>query len=102
MDAVPEATVDLEITRPPWGEIGRVATLVVVSGFSKLILNVLNSTKVLNRDQLLEAVEGREPGVGLLTVANHTRYGISGDPLSCGFSGRTELVALTCKHCALC
>lgn len=31
-------------TESPWGPCGRVATLTAVSGFGKLLLNVLNTT----------------------------------------------------------
>lgn len=64
---------DEELTSPPWGEAGRVATLGVVSAFSKLLLNGLNRTEVRNRAVLDKHIMQREPGVGLLTVCNHTR-----------------------------
>lgn len=59
--------------RPPWGDIGRSLTLGIVSTFAKLVLNVVNNTKIVNHEAFLKAVSEREPGVGLLTVANHTR-----------------------------
>ena len=96
MDALPEASVG--ITAPPWGDLGRVFTLVVVSGIGKLVLNVLNTTKVLNRDQFIEAVQAREPGVGLLTIANHTRW----EPRSPRSPSPAPPAQGVCRHTVLC
>lgn len=59
----------------PWGEVGRSATLGVVSLFSKLVLAVLNDFSVEGRDRLMQQVEAREEGRGLITVCNHTSTG---------------------------
>lgn len=58
---------------PPWGPWGRSATLGVVSGLSKLVLQALNTTVVHNWDRWEAALLQRRPGTGLLTVCNHTR-----------------------------
>ncbi|XP_065369929.1 tafazzin [Calliphora vicina] len=39
--------------------------------FSKLVLVIMNKTKVYNRERLIEAVAKRPPGVPLVTVSNH-------------------------------
>ena len=57
----------------PWGEVGRSATLGVVSLFSKLVLSVLNSFSVEGVDTFLQHTTAREEGRGLITVCNHTR-----------------------------
>lgn len=57
----------------PWGDLGRACTLGIVSTFAKFVFNVMNDTKIVNHEAFLKAVTEREPGVGLLTVANHTR-----------------------------
>ena len=62
-----------DITNPPWGEMGRVVTLGIVSLFSKAVLTVANTTQVKNKDTFDELVMHRAPGKGLLTVSNHTR-----------------------------
>ncbi|PSC70805.1 phosphate acyltransferase [Micractinium conductrix] len=56
----------------PWGEVGRSATLGVVSLFSKLVLSVLNSFSVEGVDTFLQHTTAREEGRGLITVCNHT------------------------------
>ena len=71
MDALIEP--DESILRPPWGQLGRALTLGVIAGASKLGLNVVNTTELRKIETLHNAVEGRPPGVGLLTVSNHTR-----------------------------
>lgn len=58
----------------PWGHLGRDFTLGVVSLASKFLLNVLNSTDIHNGDTLQKQATERPPGVGLLTVCNHTRW----------------------------
>lgn len=56
----------------PWGELGRSATLGLVSLFSKLVVTVLNSFSVDGLDAFHRHVMSRQPGVGLITVCNHT------------------------------
>ena len=70
---VEDCRLDDAIMAPPWGQLGRAATLGVVAGFSKLMLNVLNTTNVVNHETYLQAVTERVPGTGLITVCNHTR-----------------------------
>jgi hypothetical protein len=65
---------DEDILRPPWGPYGRNLTLGVVSGVSKLLLNVLNTTVVKDLDRLHQLVMHRDRGVGLLSFCNHTRW----------------------------
>ncbi len=64
---------DQDLLVPPWGSLGRDAVLGVVATVSKLLLNVLNSTRVINHDTYLDLVMHRPPGIGLLTISNHTR-----------------------------
>lgn len=59
----------------PWGELGRSWTLGLVSLFSKAVLTVLNDFSVEGLDIFLQHATAREPGVGLITVCNHTRCG---------------------------
>ncbi len=61
-----------DITSPPWGEMGRVVTLGLVSLFSKAVLTVANTTEVKHKETFDDLVMRRPPGVGLLTVSNHT------------------------------
>lgn len=70
-----DSVVDPEdpITRPPWGEYGRVCTLGLVSLVSKFVFNVWNTTQINNQAELLKHVQHRSPGRGLITVSNHTR-----------------------------
>ena len=73
-----DSTVDVEETlgvpvSPPWGHIGRNATLGFVSLGSKFLLQWLNSYTTTNLSTLQEAVDNRPHGRGLLTVCNHTR-----------------------------
>ena len=65
--------MDDAVTKPPWGAIGRAVTLGLVSGICKLFLNVLNKTTVVNHERWLSTVMHRSPGVGLITICNHTR-----------------------------
>jgi|APGre2960657404_1045060.scaffolds.fasta_scaffold52863_2 hypothetical protein len=69
MDALDELN---DITQPPWGAFGRVATLALVSGASKIALKLLNSFSVEGEGALLAAVTSRPRPVGLLTISNHT------------------------------
>ncbi len=64
-----------DILRPPWGPLGRDAVLGMVAGFSKLLLNVLNTTQceAPQLERLMDHVIHRAPGQGLLTYCNHTR-----------------------------
>ena len=70
-----DSVVDPEdpITRPPWGEYGRVCTLGLVSLVSKFVFNVWNTTQINNQAELLKHVQHRSAGQGLITVSNHTR-----------------------------
>ena len=68
------AAVDDLVTRPPWGEFGRAITLAGVGFVGKLTLNYLNTTEIRNGDTLSRIINERAPGVGLVTVCNHTRY----------------------------
>ena len=70
----PEDALREQYLRAPWGDIGRSATLGIVSLFSKFVLRVLNTTDVDNLDQFHKEVLHRPEGVGLITVCNHTRY----------------------------
>lgn len=65
---------DAEYLRPPWGKYGRDLTLGLVSLASKFVMQVLNTTRVLNHDVYTNLVFNRPAGVGLLTISNHTRY----------------------------
>ncbi len=67
---VEEAVAD--VMHPPWGPLGRSITLGAVSTVARLVLHVLNKTEIHNHERLLDAVENRPPGAGLITVANHT------------------------------
>jgi monolysocardiolipin acyltransferase len=64
---------DQELLAPPWGSLGRDAVLGAVATVTKLLLNVLNTTRAINHETYLDLVMHRPPGVGLLTVSNHTR-----------------------------
>lgn len=61
-----------DITRAPWGEFGRVATLALVSGLSKLWLKLFNTVTISNADTFLSTVMHRQRPVGLITISNHT------------------------------
>ena len=71
-----DCTVEPEepIISPPWGEFGRVFTLAIVSLTGKFVLGWLNSTKITNQSTLLDLLQQRDKGLGLITVSNHTRY----------------------------
>ena len=58
-------------TESPWGPFGRAATFAAVSAFSKLLLDVLNSTTCTGCDAFERAVTSREAGRPLVTVSNH-------------------------------
>ena len=75
--------MDAEAVRPPWGEVGRVATLAVIAAASKFYLNVLNTTTIVGGERFQRAALEREPGQGLLTVCNHTRC-VEGSIARCG------------------
>ena len=64
---------EVDYTLPPWGTLGRNFTLGVVSGGSKVILQVLNTLDVKDRGRFLSQVFDREPGTPLFTVCNHIR-----------------------------
>lgn len=71
-----DSVVDLESTdfsEIPWGTFGRTITLGLVSLFGKTVLNVMNTTKVVNEETMHDATMHRAKGVGLITVSNHTR-----------------------------
>ena len=61
----------------PWGDIGRDLALCLVSLGSKFLLNLLNSTTVVHAEGLEQQVRDRSPGIGLLTVCNHTRCALT-------------------------
>lgn len=64
---------DQDLLAPPWGPLGRDAVLGVVASASKLLLNLLNTTTVQHHQRYVDLVMQRPPGVGLLTISNHTR-----------------------------
>lgn len=64
---------DQDLLAPPWGALGRDLVLGAVAAVTKLLLNVLNTTRVINHDTYKDLVCSRPPGVGLLTISNHTR-----------------------------
>ena len=64
---------DEDLLRPPWGAYGRDCTLGIVSAVSKLILKILNTTKVDGLGKYQDLVMHRPQGVGLLSYCNHTR-----------------------------
>lgn len=70
MDSVLEP--EEPIISPPWGEIGRVITLAVVSLTGKLVLNWWNTTDIKNQSTFLQHLQHRQQGLGLITVSNHT------------------------------
>lgn len=69
----PEDRLRQQYLSAPWGELGRSATLGLVSLVSKFLLQVLNNTRVHGLDCFRAEVLEREEGVGLITVSNHTR-----------------------------
>lgn len=69
----PEDQLFRQYLTSPWGEYGRSATLGIVSLASKVVLNVFNSTKVIDdSDTFLGIVYHRTKHQGLITVSNHT------------------------------
>jgi monolysocardiolipin acyltransferase len=62
---------------PPWGPLGRSATLATIATACKIGLTGLATFSIAPPDgvgaaRLAAAVAGRPPGIGLLTVMNHT------------------------------
>jgi hypothetical protein len=84
----------------PWGPYGRDLTLGVVALASKFLLQVLNSTTVLGHDTYTDLVYKRPPGVGLLTVSNHTRCELQASRCPAQSPGWLALqrLALPCPH----
>lgn len=74
MDTAVEPDLE-DYTAPPWGELGRSATLAAVALVSKFVLKVMNNTRIENQEAYLQQVMDRPKGVGLITVSNHTRCG---------------------------
>lgn len=64
---------EVDYTLPPWGVLGRNFTLGVVSGGSKLVLQVLNTLHVRGGESFRNHVLDREPGTPLFTICNHIR-----------------------------
>jgi monolysocardiolipin acyltransferase len=71
--SVEDTLFSQQALKAPWGELGRSLTLGVVALWSKAVLTLLNRFSVEGRDTLLQYVERREEGRGLITVCNHTR-----------------------------
>ncbi|GFR45151.1 hypothetical protein Agub_g6534 [Astrephomene gubernaculifera] len=71
-EASTSGTAAQEVLAPPWGPLGRSFTLGVVSTCARLILNVLNTTEIINHDRLIRAVQDKRKDAGLITVCNHT------------------------------
>lgn len=69
----PEEELAKQYLTPPWGDLGRSATLGIVSLVSKLVLQVLNTSVSDGLDKFRDAVLDRPKGIGLITVSNHTR-----------------------------
>jgi len=76
----PEEELAKKYLKAPWGELGRSATLGIVSLVSKFVLQVMNTFVSDGLDKFRAAVIDRPEGVGLITVSNHTRSVIE----SCG------------------
>jgi hypothetical protein len=95
MDSLDECKFDASITAPPWGELGRAFTLGVISGYGKLMLQVLNRTTVVNHERWIKTVMERSPGEGLITISNHTRCDACGRVHN-ACATHTEMRA--CKH----
>jgi monolysocardiolipin acyltransferase len=68
----PEDQLREKYLSAPWGDLGRSATLGIVSLFSKFLLRVLNTTNVNNLPTFHDHVLNRPENVGLITVSNHT------------------------------
>lgn len=64
---------DHDFISAPWGPFGRDLTLGVVSLASKLVMQLLNTTHIINHDAYLDLIYNRPSGLGLLTICNHTR-----------------------------
>ena len=64
---------DEQLTRPPWGELGRVLTLTSVWAAGKFVVQALNTTTVVDGHHFQRALSERESGAPLITVCNHTR-----------------------------
>ena len=64
---------EVDYTLPPWGVLGRDFTLGIVSGGSKVILQVLNTLHVKGEESFRSQVFNRQPGTPLFTVSNHIR-----------------------------
>jgi hypothetical protein len=69
----PEEELAKKHLKAPWGELGRSATLGIVSLVSKFVLQVMNTFESDGLDKFRAAVIDRPEGVGLITVSNHTR-----------------------------
>lgn len=91
----------------PWGELGRSWTLGLVSLASKAVLTLLNDFSVEGLDTFLQHATTREPGVGLITVCNHTRCGAAAGSCGCRVpqpptaSAPTEAECRACHTCPL-
>jgi hypothetical protein len=95
---------DQEYLDAPWGPYGRDLTLGIVSLASKFILQVLNSTKVLNHDTYKDLVHNRPEGLGLLTISNHTRW-VTGCSTFCAAAAAVVVIqqsTINCDGCADC
>lgn len=90
---------DQEYLEPPWGPYGRDLTLGIVSMASKFILQVLNSTKVINHETYKELVHNRPEGVGLLTISNHTRC-VTGCSTCCAATAVIQQSTMQGDRCA--
>jgi|AntAceMinimDraft_11_1070367.scaffolds.fasta_scaffold61895_1 hypothetical protein len=55
----------------PWGAVGRLLTLGVVSAFSKFVVSWMNRATVSNYDTLHRHMTARHRPQGLITVSNH-------------------------------
>ena len=55
----------------PWGSVGRMLTLGVVSVFSKFVVSVMNRATVSNYEVLHKHMTERQRPQGLITVSNH-------------------------------
>lgn len=89
---------DQNLLVPPWGSLGRDAVLGCVAAVTKLLLNVLNKTRALNHDTYLDLVMHRPPGVGLLTISNHTRC-VAAKIVGRGLQQRTPRVRVRAGAC---
>ena len=69
----PEDSLREQYLSAPWGELGRSATLGVVSLVSKFVLRVMNTTEVDDLQIFHDHILHRKPSLGLITISNHTR-----------------------------